>query len=56
MSFFKVQAERDTLYIEARNQEMANDKLQKFCGVIPSSLLKWEEVDFVPEGEACLGE
>lgn len=54
MKIWKVEAEGDTLYIEADNFQAANDRLEKFMGIIPESLLKWAEVKELPEGEELL--
>jgi hypothetical protein len=54
MKIFKVEAEDDTLYIEAANFQAASDRLEKFMGIIPESLLKWSEAKELPEGEELL--
>lgn len=50
---FKVTAEDDVMYIQADSLSEAKERLKKFCGEIPESLLTWEPVPFesVPEGE-----
>lgn len=51
---FKVEAEGDTVYIQAPDKSSARERLFKFTGEIPDSWLTWSEVDSLPEGEAFL--
>jgi hypothetical protein len=48
---FQVEAEGDTIYIEAATREEANRVLKNNFGAVPPSLLKWAQVDKIPEGE-----
>jgi hypothetical protein len=50
----RVQACGDTIYIEAPDQPAALKILTQNCGHIPSSMLKWDTVDALPEGEELL--
>ena len=51
---FKVEAEGDTLFIEAVDKEMALAHLTEIMGPIPKSLLKWSTVNKLPKGEELL--
>jgi hypothetical protein len=51
---FKVEAQGDTLYINAENEAHANQRLTKFTGPIPRPLLTFTEVKELPEGEELL--
>lgn len=51
---FKVEAEGDTMYFGADDLDGAKKKLNDFIGPIPDSLVKWSEVDEVPDGEEAL--
>jgi hypothetical protein len=55
MKIFKVEAQGDTLYIQANHQSDALRQLEEFSGPIPSSLLTWSEVKKLPKGEEFLG-
>jgi hypothetical protein len=48
---FKVTAMGDTMYFQAWDQNDAESKLEAVVGHIPKRLLKWSEVDQLPEGE-----
>ena len=54
MSIFKVEAEGDTLYIEADSQEAAKQRFTDFMGDVPESLLTWSAVEALPDGEELL--
>lgn len=54
MAIFKVDAEGDTLYIEAETQVDAALQLTQKVGPIPASMLTWTEVDALPDGEVLL--
>jgi len=54
MQIWKVEAEGDTLYIEAEDFQAANDRFEKFMGIMPQSLLAWTQVEKLPEGEEFL--
>jgi hypothetical protein len=51
VKIFKIQAEDDTVYIQAENEQAARERLKEVCGPIPNSMLKIEETDKLPEGE-----
>ncbi len=51
---FKVEAQGDTLYIQAPTQEDAHIQLSEKIGYIPESLLVWSEVKKLPKGEEFL--
>jgi len=51
---FKVEAEGDTMYINADNLDQAKYRLLKMVGPIPESLLTWTEVSELPKGEEFL--
>ena len=55
MKIFKVEAQGDTLYIQAKDQSDALRQLEEFVGPIPSSLLTWTEIAELPSGEEFLG-
>lgn len=48
---YKVSAMGDVMYFKADNQSDASDQLSALCGDIPASLLKWQEVEGLPDGE-----
>jgi hypothetical protein len=54
MKIFKVEAEGDTLYIQAKTLRAAQDKFTSVMGDVPSGLLSWSEVGSLPEGEEFL--
>lgn len=54
MSLFKVEAMGDVMYIEADDKTAAQKQLMDFCGDIPASMLKWSEVEELPDGEEIL--
>ena len=51
---FKVEAEGDTVYIEAEDKKAALARLTEVVGPIPESLLKWSSVSKLPKGEELL--
>jgi len=51
---FKVEAEGDTVYFKAKSLEHAKEKFENICGYIPDSIVHWEEIDELPEGEEAL--
>jgi hypothetical protein len=51
---FKVEAQGDTLYIQAPTQEDAHLQLTEKIGPIPDRLLTWGEVKKLPKGEEFL--
>jgi hypothetical protein len=53
---FKAEAEGDTMYIGADNLNEAARKLTAASGPIPSSMIRWSEVDKLPEGEELMAE
>lgn len=54
MAIWKVQAEGDTVYIEAPDREAAEDRLTQFMGDIPTHLLTFTIVDKMPDDEELL--
>jgi hypothetical protein len=54
MKIFKVEAEGDTMYIQAPDKDSARVRLFKFTGEMPENLLTWSEVDALPKGEEFL--
>lgn len=51
---FQVEAQGDTMYIEAASQDAAQARLFDFTGPIPTRLLKWTVIGALPEGEELL--
>ena len=51
---FKVEAQGDTLYIQAPTKEDAHLQLTEKIGPIPERLLTWTEVTKLPKGEEFL--
>ena len=51
---FKVEAQGDTLYIQAPTKEDAHLQLTEKIGSIPERLLTWSEVKKLPKGEEFL--
>ena len=51
---FKVEAEGDTMYINADNLDQAKYRLLKMVGPIPESMLTWTEASELPKGEEFL--
>lgn len=54
MKIFKVEAQGDTMYIQAPSQLKAQERLEEMCGFIPEELLTWSEVKKLPKGEDFL--
>lgn len=55
MSIYKIEAEGDTVYLKADNEQAAKDKLTKLFGWVPESLLTITKVSKLPKGEKFLG-
>lgn len=51
---FKIEAQGDTVYIQAADKDAAYDRLTEVMGGIPRSMLKFTEVPELPEGEELL--
>jgi hypothetical protein len=51
---FKVEAQGDTMYIQAADQLAAKNRLFDMVGEMPDRILKWTEVKKLPEGEEFL--
>ncbi len=51
---FRVDAEGDTIYIDARTREEARDILEQHMGGIPEELLKWSGPVALPTDEEPL--
>lgn len=54
MMIFKCSAEGDEVFIKADNLAAAKFRFKEFMGDVPQSLLKWEVVEFAPEGTEFL--
>lgn len=54
MKIFKVEAEGDTLYIQAESQKAARKQLHDKIGYVPDGMLTWSEVESLPEGQELL--
>lgn len=54
MSIFKVEAQGDTLYVEAEDLQSACSKFTECIGVVPTSLCVWQQVDELPDGEEAI--
>lgn len=55
MKYFKVECYGDTMYMEALSLEAAQRHFADMgFDEIPKHLLKWEEVDEIPDGEELL--
>jgi hypothetical protein len=51
VKIFKVEAEGDTMYIQAEDKRAAQTRFTEKIGDIQVELLKWDEVDTLPDGE-----
>lgn len=51
---FKVTAEGDQMFFGASDLESAKTRFKEIMGDVPESLLTWEEVDELPEGETLM--
>ena len=51
---FKCDAQGDTVYIEAVSEQEAEQILFKKLGRVPRRLLRWSQVEDLPEGEELL--
>jgi len=51
---FKVEAEGDTIFVEAETQAEAQKKLDDVFGTIPKNLITWTEDVQLPEGEEII--
>ena len=51
---FKIDAEGDTVYVNADNEKDAKARLHKIVGPMPDDLLTITEVEKLPEGEEFL--
>jgi len=51
---YKIEAEGDTIYVEADNRQQALERLTEFCGPIPEQLLTITTVKKLPKGEELL--
>lgn len=54
MPIFKAEAEGDVLYIEAADLAAAKKRFTAEIGEVLEGLVKWTEVDSVPEDEELL--
>lgn len=54
MAIFKIEAEGDTVYVDAESRYAAREYLFQKTGEIPDDLLTFTEVDAIPEGEELL--
>lgn len=53
-SLWKVEAYDDTVYIAAATLKEAKNKFKAVMGDVPSHILKWTQIDALPDGEECL--
>ena len=51
---WKVEAEGDTVYVEGATIDEAEEKFRNAFGFIPCKLVKWAEVENLPEGEELI--
>ena len=54
MAIFKIDAEGDTVYIEAKDKTDAYGRLCEVMGPIPQSLLTFTQIKKLPTGEELL--
>ena len=54
MAFFKIEAQGDTVYVEAPTEQGAIERLTAVMGKIPRSMLTITPVKKLPENEECL--
>lgn len=54
MAYFKIEAQGDTVYVEAPTEQGAIDRLTAMMGSIPRSLLTITAVAKLPKGEEPL--
>jgi hypothetical protein len=54
MAYWKIEAQDDTMYVEALTEAGAIDRMESFTGPIPKALLKITEVKKLPKGEELL--
>lgn len=54
MKIFKVEAEGDVVYIQAKDESYARQRLTEVMGAIPDSLVKYTVVKKLPKGEEFL--
>ena len=54
MLTWKVEAEGDTVYVQAENIEQAKARFEKSFGGIPEDLVKWTQIDALPKGEEAI--
>lgn len=56
MSIFKALVEDDFIYVEAENHEAAHGIICAKIGPIPMSMIVWQAVDKLPEGETLIND
>jgi hypothetical protein len=54
MLTWKVEAEGDTVYVEAETLDQAEKLFEHAFGVIPKKLVKWTKIDSLPNGEEAI--
>ena len=52
--YWKVEAEGDEVYVEARTIDEAERKFENAFGVIPKKLVKWTLIEELPEGQETI--
>lgn len=48
---WKVEAQGDTIYFNEDTREEAEQKFKEIFGAVPKRLVKWAEIDAIPDGE-----
>jgi hypothetical protein len=51
VKIFKIEAEGDTIYLQAETLAQAKVQLENKMGQIPEELLTWTEIKKLPKGE-----
>jgi hypothetical protein len=54
MLTFKVEAQGDTIYIQAPTKADAELKFVEAFGKVPKKLLTWTQIDAIPDGEEAI--
>jgi len=54
MTTWKVEAEGDTVYVQADTLDQAEVKFENAFGFIPKKLVTWTKVDKLPDGEEVI--
>lgn len=51
MKIFECSAMGDTMYFDCDTLDQAKARLRSLCGDMPDGMVKWREVDSLPDGE-----